>query len=148
MTPADSGPAPIRIPFRVFAGLFALLAGLICVASLAEQFQSESRAATQRLWLALLTVTFGFTARYFGHLAFTGRGPPRPPATPWRRAFDALFGIGATAVILAALYAFFGPGSTTAEVAWLVALLLAFMRGMRWYCEHGAASERRRKPQR
>jgi hypothetical protein len=138
-------PAPIRLPFRVFAGAFALVAALVCALAFAQQFIGGSQRIGDRLWLALLALVFGFAARYFGYFAFTGVAPPRPARRSWRVAFDILFGIGVTVVILVAIRALIRlRGSSVGELAWSITLVLAFLRAARWYWEHGAASVRRR----
>jgi hypothetical protein len=146
MTSPDDAPAPIRVPFRLFAGLFALVAGVACIASLVPQF--DVAGARQRTWLAICTVVFGFGARYFGYFCVTGLPPPRPPRNAWRLAFDVLFGVAATFVVVAFLYDLFGLENPTTVMVWLVTLVLVFARGVRWYWERGAASVRRREPQR
>jgi hypothetical protein len=137
-------PAPIRLPFRFFAGLLAFTCAAICVAALYQQFQPDAGSPGDRAWLALLTVTFGFAARWLGWFTFTGLAPPRPPDAAWRTVFDALFGLSATVVVLTVIYWLFSAGSTTAQLVWRMTLLLASVRAFRWYWEHGAASVRRR----
>jgi hypothetical protein len=141
-------PAPARLPFRFFAGLLAFTAAAVCIAAIYEQFEPDPKTAADRAWLGLLAVSFGFAARWLGWFTFTGLPPPRPPPSAWRTAFDALFGVTATVVVMVAVYAVVTAGSTTAATVWRVALLLAFVRGFRWYWERGAASVRGRKAQR
>jgi hypothetical protein len=58
------------------------------------------------------------------------------------------FGVAATFVVVAFLYELFGLENPTTVMVWLVTLVLVFARGVRWYWERGAASVRRREPQR
>ena len=138
-------PGPIGIPFRIFAGVFALVSLLITAGAVFELVLSILDDLGARPWLVLFIVTFAFATRYFGCFAFKGRAPRRPPRTWWRTILDVAFGLAATLTIAYFLNGWLRTSTTPVSTVLFVAFILVFARAMRSYWEHGRASVRRRE---
>jgi hypothetical protein len=136
-------PGPIGIPFRIFAGVFALGSLLVTAGAVFELFESILDDLGVRPWLVMIAVTFGFATRYFGCFAFKGRPPRRPPRTWWRTVLDVAFGLAATFTIAYFLNGWLKTSTTPVSTILFVTLILVFARAMRSYWEHGRASVRR-----
>jgi hypothetical protein len=136
-------PGPIGIPFRIFAGVFALVSLLVAAGAVFELVQSILDDQGVRLWPVMIAVTFAFAARYFGCFAFKGRSPRRPPRTWWRTSLDVAFGLAATFTIAYFLDGWLRTSTTPVSTILFVTFILVFARAMRSYWEHGRASVRR-----
>jgi hypothetical protein len=145
VTLPDSEPAPLRIPFRICAGLLALLMLLITAGALLQQFFPGADTLRDRAWLAMIAITFGFGTRYFGCFAITGRPPRRPPRTAWRTALDVAFGLAATFTIAFFITGWIGSSITPVATVLYATFVLVFARAIRSYWEHGRASVRRER---